>query len=342
MISGRKIGAMLVTALSSIVALATAAVGAPSDRVPGLVIAAPAEPRTKQEKDFGSSAQWSWAGQGTNVLRGVHASRAMDLIRIKAPRTQPLLIEDVKADRVRQFLDIYDKDVKPTVQNITIQRIRAGFLKRGIRLRYGSNAIVIRDFRLSLLTPNRTRGDIPVGIGLYDQVHDVVIERGVIDNVLTELSDDKKYWNADGISLERGVHDVVLRDLLIRNCTDGGIDSKATNVLIDRVRVEGCGRNLRLWEDTNIGTFESVNPVKRGGVGMTAHIALYQGVERVRIKKLIVRATTRTPLFMMEVDAPATVIIDSQDIKVPAGTPLIGGKYPDRLKIVWKSGKPRI
>src|SRR3546814_16256046 len=84
---------------------------------------------------------------------------------------------------------------------------------------------------------------------LYDDVHNVLIERGVIENVQTQLEDQKHYWNADGISLERGVHDVVLRDILIRNCTDGGIDSKATNLLIDRVQVDGCGRNLRIWEE---------------------------------------------------------------------------------------------
>lgn len=308
----------------------------------GIAISGPASPRTSQSKDFGPSAQWSWAGEGTRSLRGMHAARAMDLIRIKSSRSRPLVIEDVRADRVRQFLDIYDNKARPTVSNLTVQRVQAGFFKRGIRLRYGSNGIVIRDFRLSLLEPNRARGDIPVGIGLYDQVHNVVIERGVIDNVLTELSDQKKYWNADGISIERGVHDVVLRDLQIRNCTDGGIDTKGVNVFIDRVRVEGCGRNLRLWEDIRIGSFESVNPVKRGGIGVTAHISLYQGVGNVRIGRLLVRSTSRTPIFTMESDAPASVVVDSQDIRVPKGTPIVGGKHPDRLTVVWKSGPPKL
>src|SRR3546814_1242943 len=58
-------------------------------------------------------------------------------------------MEDVAADKVRQFLDIYDKTNHPSVSNLTVQRIRASFTKRGIRLRYGSNAIVVRDFRLS-------------------------------------------------------------------------------------------------------------------------------------------------------------------------------------------------
>src|SRR3546814_14568459 len=77
------------------------------------------------------------------------------------------------------------------------------------------SAIVVRDFRLSHLGPNKARGDIPVGIGLYDDAHNVLIERGVIENVQTQLEDQKHYWNADGISLERGVHDVVLRDIQI-------------------------------------------------------------------------------------------------------------------------------
>lgn len=304
-------------------------------------VAAPAEPAATQKRNFGSSGLWSRAGDGTNMLRGVHASRAMDLIHIRTPRTAPLVVQDVEADKVRHFLDIYDNKLKPTVANLTVRRIRAGFLKRGIRLRYGSNAIVIRDFRLTHLGPNRSRGDIPVGIGLYDDVHNVLIERGVIENVLSELPGEKHYWNADGISLERGVHDVVLRDLVIRNCSDGGIDSKATNVLIDRVSITGCARNLRLWEDATITSLESIDPVKRGGVGGAAHIGLYNGLENVRIDRLIIRSAKPVPIFVMEADTPATVVVGSHDIDTPRGTPLVGGKFPDRLKVIWKSGPPR-
>src|SRR3546814_8692432 len=96
---------------------------------------------TTSENDFWPSGQWSWAGKDTHILLGVHAIRAMDLIRIKTSRSNPLLVEDVAADKVRQFLDIYDKTNHPSVSNLTVQRIRASLTKRGIRLRYGSNAI---------------------------------------------------------------------------------------------------------------------------------------------------------------------------------------------------------
>jgi hypothetical protein len=305
-------------------------------------IPAPTAPAAIQQRNFGASGLWSRAGDGTDLLRGVHASRAMDLIHIRTPRTAPLVVQDVEADKVRQFLDIYDNKTKPSVANLTVRRIRAGFLKRGIRLRYGSNAIVIRDFRLTHLGPSRSRGDIPVGIGLYDDVHNVLIERGVIENVLSELPSEKHYWNADGISLERGVHDVVLRDIVIRNCTDGGIDSKATNLLIDRVSITGCARNLRLWEDAAITSLESIDPVKRGGVGGAAHIGLYKGLENVKIDRLIIRSAKPIPIFMMEADAPATVVVGSHDIVTPRGTPIVGGKFPDRLKLIWKSGPPKL
>src|SRR3546814_20551754 len=105
----------------------------------------------------------------------------MDLIRIKTSRSNPLLVEDVAADKVRQFLDIYDKTNHPPVSNLTVQRIRASFTKRGIRLRYGSNAIVVRDFRLSHLGPKKARRDTHVGIGLYAEVPNVLTDRGVIE-----------------------------------------------------------------------------------------------------------------------------------------------------------------
>src|SRR3546814_10138194 len=100
--------------------------------------------------------------------------------------------------------------------------------------------------------------------------------------------------------------------------------SKATNLLIDRVQVEGCGRNLRLWEDARITTFKSVDPVKRGCIGPTAHIALYQGVTNVRIGNLIVRSKKPPPLFIMDSDKPAPVVVDSHNIKTPRGTPMVG------------------
>lgn len=340
-LQGRVASAVAALAPIAAAALYGSAAAAPEKSV-RVAIAAPARPAAGKTRDFGSSGLWSRAGGGTKVLRAVHVTRAMDLVHIRSPRSSPLLIEDVDADKVRHFLDIYDQKNKPTVSNLTVQRIRAGFTKRGIRLRYGSNGIVIRDFQLTHLGPNRARGDIPVGIGIVDQVHNVVIERGLIENVLTELSDQKKYWNADGISMERGVRDVVVRDVVIRNCSDGGIDSKATNVFIDRVRVEGCTRNLRLWEDAKIGTFESVNPYKHGGIGGAAHIGLYNGVSAVSIKKLIIRSNKQTPVFLMEGNAPATVVVDSYDIKTPRGTPLIGGTHPDLLKVIWKSGPPKL
>src|SRR3546814_20940096 len=102
----------------------------------------------------------------------------MYLIRIKTSRSTPLLVEDVAAAKVRQFLDIYDKTNHPPVSNLTVQRIRPSFTKRGIRLRYGSNAIVVRAFRLCPLGTNKDRGDISLGIVLYVDVHRVLKERG--------------------------------------------------------------------------------------------------------------------------------------------------------------------
>src|SRR3546814_11521044 len=82
-------------------------------------------------------------------------------------------------------------------------------------------------------------------------------------------------------------------------------------------------------EDARITTFKSVDPVKRGGIGPTAHIALYQGVTNVRIGNLIVRSKKPSPLFIMDSDKPATVVVDSHDIKTPRGTPMVGGKHPE-------------
>src|SRR3546814_12559219 len=117
------------------------------------------------------SGQWSWAGKDTHILLGVHAIRAMDLIRIKTSRSHHLQVEDVAADHVRQFLDIYDKTNHPSVSNHTVQRIRASCTKPTIHPRYDSNTIVVRGFRWSDLGQNKARRDIPVCIAHYADVH---------------------------------------------------------------------------------------------------------------------------------------------------------------------------
>src|SRR3546814_19029097 len=93
---------------------------------------------------------------------------------------------------------------------------------------------------------------------------------------------------------------------------------------------------------SDLTTFKSVDPVKRGGIVPNAHIALYQGVTNVRIGNLIVRSKKPSPLFIMDSDTPSNVVVDSIAIKTPRGTPLVGGKHPALIHNLWKTETPTL
>src|SRR3546814_13686694 len=63
-------------------------------------------------------------------------------------------------------------------------------------------------------------------------------------NALDTVND---YRNGDGFATERGTYDITLRNVIATGNSDGGLDLKSDNVVIDGAIVSGNGRNIRLW-----------------------------------------------------------------------------------------------
>src|SRR3546814_13903491 len=63
-------------------------------------------------------------------------------------------------------------------------------------------------------------------------------------NALDTVND---YRNGDGFATERGTYDITLRNVIATGNSDGGLDLKSDNVVIDGAIVSGNGRTIRLW-----------------------------------------------------------------------------------------------
>jgi len=128
------------------------------------------------------------------------------------------------------------------------------------------------------------------------------------------LADLKKYANADCMAAERG-DSFTATDLYLHDCTDGGIDTKATTTL-DRIRVANIGHySYRFWTLVTAGTLTSENPGY-------AHVQLAAASADVHIAKLIAIGGGT----LVKVDkAGGKLVMDACDLTKWTGTTLVAG-----------------
>lgn len=149
---------------------------------------------------------------------------------------------------------------------------------------------------------------------MMDGAYNITIRRGEISGFMTELADPKKYANADCLAAERG-DSFTATDLYLHDCTDGGIDTKATTTL-DRIRVANIGHySYRFWAKVTAGTLTSENPGY-------AHVQLGAATADVHIAKLI--AIGNGDLIKID-KAGGKLVIDACDLRDWTGTALVAG-----------------
>lgn len=127
-------------------------------------------------------------------------------------------------------------------------------------------------------TPNTDTGDFPAGFqgggkGDGEKIAKITMERVYVEGAISKWS-TSKYWNGDGVAMERCVQQFEATDIDIKNCIDGGLDTKAVKNKLLRVRVEGCLGNYKLWDDTDGDHLTSIGPVDNAGRGGRVHFRL--------------------------------------------------------------------
>jgi hypothetical protein len=136
---------------------------------------------------------------------------------------------------------------------------------------------------------------------------------------------DYRYWQGEGVSIERGVAGVQFRRVSANRNTDAGFDIKPYALMSDVSAEDNC-RNFRFWSGADVGTLTTGDTVKRGGISSCSGIWLNGSDSGPRftlhIKKLVVRMKRSGTIIEVE-NGPADVHIDACDIDAPAGTEMI-------------------
>jgi len=293
---------------------------APAAPAAPIVTAIAAARITTAAKDYGSSGACLYPRPG--VTGDFWATRALDcvLFRVEKPNVWdqlPRTVQDFRIEASREGITTQPRSSKTSaytpINNVALQRFGMTARKRGVFIRNGSSNWLIQDFRITGSGVNTSPGDIPGGI-VMDGAYNITIRRGEISGFKTVLADPKKYANADCMAAERG-DSFTATDLYLHDCTDGGIDTKATTTL-DRIRVANIGHySYRFWTLVTAGTLTSENPGY-------AHVQLAAASADVHIAKLIAIGGGT----LVKVDkAGGKLVIDACDLRDWTGTTLVAG-----------------
>lgn len=256
------------------------------------------------------------------------------LVVVTSP-VRGLRLEDVDVVNAYRVLEVNGRNAALT--HFQVRRVRARRLERGLSRVAGRSAH--GRFEDVHADGERQIGD-PFGVGfaLAGEASDITYRRCSARNFWAAL-DPERYRNGDGFSDERGNRSIRYLDCEAWDNTDAGFDLKSADCAVDRCTAGRNGRNFRFWSPIAAGRLTSLHPVLRGGRSRPAHVWV-DGKSRptVVIEHLTVRGETDAPVLLVE-NGPAVVVINSHDVSVPKGAPIVVGGHPD-LQVVWRTGKP--
>ncbi|SDY66807.1 hypothetical protein SAMN05661080_04222 [Modestobacter sp. DSM 44400] len=217
-----------------------------------------------------------------------------------------LVIADTSATNVRRFFENAKSDQEPSadVSGLVIRDVTVtGFSKRVVRLRYGSNDVLLEDVIGD--SQQQDGDDFAIGVHLQDDVHNVMLRRVTMSNTRDSLHD---YWNGDGFATERDVHDITFEDTTASGNTDAGYDLKSTQTTLVDATSRDNKRNFRFWaDDLTARGCQGLDPHKRGGSSSQAQVWLGKGA-RVQLDGCTFRDTDpETVVFVLEPDARLSV-----------------------------------
>lgn len=187
-----------------------------------------------------------------------------------------LAIEHIDATNVSRFFDnmVSGANASATISGLTIRDVAVnGYSKGAIRIQYDSNNVLIEDVRGD--SRFQDGDNFAIGVHITGTAHDVTIENVAMRNALDTVNE---YRNGDGFATERGTYDITLRNVIATGNSDGGLDLKSDNIVVDGAIVSGNGRNIRLWgtgaQLSNIVSLDAGAPLAGGN---REHIWLAEG-----------------------------------------------------------------
>ena len=186
-----------------------------------------------------------------------------------------LTIKNVDASNVTRFLENYKSgsNTSASIDGLTIQNVDVtGYSRGAIRLHYNTRNVLIENVVGD--SQSQKGGQYIFGVMLDGTAHDIVLRNVEMkNNKGTGTGQD--YWNGDGFTTERGVYNVLFENTKASGNTDAGYDLKSSNTVLVNAVADGNNKNFRFWS-TSISLVDSVsrNPIHFGGTGAMAHVWL--------------------------------------------------------------------
>ena len=255
---------------------------------------------------------------GSSQVAAIQGSRDGDVLTLQGVVPNALIGPAIIQDAYRA---VYVSR-SATVGRFSVENLRAAVTYSCIRAH--ADVLVVRNMRCSM-TGGPQSGSVNMPFGLnVTAAKSVYVEDSSFDGFQWRAAANR-YWNGDGITIERDVAGAQFRRVTANNNTDAGFDVRPY-VLMSDVSASGNCRNFRFWSGGEVGTLTTGNAVKRGGVSACSGIWLNGATTgprpRLHIRKLIVRMTQ--PAMIVEVETgPADIQIDECDIEAPAGSSMI-------------------
>jgi hypothetical protein len=209
-----------------------------------------------------------------------------------------------------------------TVGALEVEGVRASVTDGCIRAHAAS--IVVRGTHCRMSGGPQAGGvNMPFGLDVTAAAA-VLVEDSSFEGFRWRSAPDR-YWNGDGISIEKGVTGATFRRVTANDNTDAGFDIRPHAVLSD-VSAAGNCRNFRFWSGADAGTLTTGDSMKRGGISACSGIWLNGAASgpapKLHIRKLVVRMSR--PGMIIEVETgPADIAIDRCDISAPPGTTMV-------------------
>ena len=206
----------------------------------------------------------------------------------------------------------------------TVERFEARDIDAEVNaacIRAHAEVVVVRRAHCFMTgSPQVGRVNMPFGLQVAS-AKTVLVEDSNFDGFQWRAPADR-YWNGEGVSIERDVAGVQFRRVSANRNTDAGFDIKPFAIMSDVSASDNC-RNFRFWSGADVGTLTTGDTVKRGGISSCSGIWL-NGSETgprfaLHIRKLIVRMSRPGTIIQVE-NGPADIRIDECDIQAPAGT----------------------
>lgn len=234
---------------------------------------------------------------------------------------------------VRDSYRAVDVSRSASVARMLVHGLRAEVTDACIRAH--ADQIIVRDTHCTM-TGGPQQGGVNMPFGLEILSARRVLVRDSSFSGFQWTAPANRYWNGDGITIERDVESAEFDRVSANDNSDAGFDVRPF-ARLSHASASGNCRNFRFWSGADAGTLVSGEVRKRGGISSCSGIWLNgaSGGPRpqLHVRKLVVRM--RRPGTIIEVETgPADIRIDECDIQAPRGSVMIDfDRAPGRVAL---------